>query len=155
MSCKEKDDMDVNVMIRKIGVSGELLEHANYPMPVPIGKIPNSNVAKFQGPNGLLRASHRVSILPREHPDEPPRYSHRFYQKIAPGSRVTLEIPIWPIGMVFEQGEGLALVVAGHDLRLPEVLNDDGDGEPSDLNVGRHEIHTGPQCDSFIMIPEI
>ncbi|KAK9437266.1 hypothetical protein VB005_08252 [Metarhizium brunneum] len=155
MSCKEKDDMDVNVIIRKIGVSGELLEHANYPMPVPIDKIPDSNVAKFQGPNGLLRASHRVSILPREHIDEPPRYSHRFYEKVTPGSPVALEIPIWPIGMVFEQGEGLALVIAGHDLRLPEILNDGGDEEPRDSNVGRHEIYTGSQYDSFIIIPEI
>lgn len=36
MSCKEKDDMDVYVSIRKLSKSGEVLEHVN----VPWGALP-------------------------------------------------------------------------------------------------------------------
>lgn len=36
MSCKEKDDMDVYVSIRKLSISGEVLEHVN----VPWGALP-------------------------------------------------------------------------------------------------------------------
>lgn len=139
--CDEHDDMDVNVQIRKIDADGTPLTSLNYPMPAPLDQVPNTNVAKFLGCDGMLRASHRVS---KETVDGLPRYKHDSAELITPGMVVKLDIPLWPIGMVFEAGEGVLLRIAGHELRLPElsILHTN---TPMDENVGRHWIHTGQQ----------
>lgn len=151
MSCQEHDDMDVNVQIRKIGADGQILTSLNYPCPVPEVEVDNTNVAKFLGCDGMLRASHRVS---KELVDGVPRYKHDKAEKVPPGTIVGLEIPLWPIGMVFGAGEGILLRVAGHELRLPElkILATDS---PSDENIGRHNIHTGGQYDSYLVVPVV
>jgi predicted acyl esterase len=155
MSTPDHDDMDVTVQIRKINSKGELLKHLNYPCPVPEAEVPDVNIAKTLGPQGFLRASHRVS-LDRDHSasDVDLFYTHREREAIPPGKKVRLEIPLWPIGMVFAPGEGIMLRVAGHDLCLPEaepmrVL------VPEDENVGTHTIHTGGDFDSSLTIPFI
>ncbi|KAB2572782.1 putative serine esterase [Lasiodiplodia theobromae] len=151
MSCAEKDDMDVNVQIRKIGRDGRLLEYLNYPCPVPESEVPDTNVAKFLGPDGMLRASHACT---KEYRDGRPFYTSTRSEPVPPGTIVPLEIPVWPIGMVFEEGEGIMLRVAGHDLRLPEIeffrLK-----EPNDKNVGRHVVYTGGKYDSHLILPVI
>ncbi|KAH6657546.1 Alpha/Beta hydrolase protein [Truncatella angustata] len=151
MSCDEHDDMDVVVQIRKIGKDGIPLVSMNYKCPVPEPEVPDVNIAKFLGPDGMLRASHRVS---RRMIDDNLEYAHDRAEKVPRGEVVSLEIPIWPIGMVFEAGEGIMLRVAGHDLRLPEteMLRSD---KPLDENVGRHQIHTGGRWDSFLVVPVI
>ncbi|KAF5980733.1 x-pro dipeptidyl-peptidase c-terminal non-catalytic domain-containing protein [Fusarium coicis] len=151
MSCDEHDDMDVNIQIRKIDANGKLLTSLNYPCPVPAEEVANTNVAKFLGCDGMLRASHRVS---KEIVDGLPTYKHNRLEKIPPGTIIDLEIPLWPIGMVFESGEGIVLRAAGHELRLPEleVLQNK---KPTDDNIGRHQIHTGKQWDSYLLLPVI
>ncbi|KAH4237127.1 hypothetical protein HBH68_203270 [Parastagonospora nodorum] len=152
MSCAAHDDLDVHVQIRKIGINGNLLAHNNFPVPVPIHKLNNSNVAKYEGPAGALRASHMVSQEPKKNEDDYPSYTHRVRESITPGKIVALEVPIWPLGMVFGAGEGIAVIIAGHDCRLPEL-----DGleptEPLDMNVGKHVLHTGGDKASFLMLP--
>ncbi|KAG5752377.1 hypothetical protein H9Q70_004983 [Fusarium xylarioides] len=150
MSCPDHDDFDVVVQIRKIDSKGRQLSHLNYPCPVAIDEVPDVNTAKTLGPQGFLRASHHISLNGDGGPvvsDDLSRetdvlYSHRVRQPISPGTIVRLEIPIWPIGMVFAAGEGIALNVSGHDMCLPETdlcrLR-----EPEDENVGRHYVHTG------------
>ncbi|KLO82383.1 Uncharacterized protein LW93_9583 [Fusarium fujikuroi] len=162
MSCPDHDDFDIVVQIRKIDNKGRQLSHLNYPCPVAIDEVPDVNTAKTLGPQGFLRASHHVSLngdggpvisndLSRE---TDVLYSHRVRQPISPGTIVRLEIPIWPIGMVFAAGEGIALNVSGHDMCLPETdlcrLR-----EPEDQNVGRHYVHTGRKYDSHLIIPVI
>lgn len=161
MSCADHDDMDVVVQIRKIDASGKQLMHLNYPCPVSIDKIPNVNVAKTLGPQGFLRASHHVSRIDPglAAADDMCQetnifYSHRTREPIPRGKIVRLEIPIWPIGMTFAPGEGIALNVSGHDMCLPEtehcLLT-----EPEDENVGQHSLHTGGEYDSCIVIPVV
>ncbi|KAK8230330.1 Alpha/Beta hydrolase protein [Phyllosticta capitalensis] len=151
MSCAEKDDMDVAVQLRKISSTGEPLVSINYPCPVPDDQVPDVNVAKYLGPQGKLRASHSCT---KQIVDGRPFYAHDKREPVPAGTVVPLEIPIWPIGMVFAQGEGLLVRVAGHDLGLPEVemlrLK-----EPIDENVGRHVVHTGGKYDSFVELPVI
>ena len=154
--------MDVVVQIRKISASGEKLAHLNYPCPVPINQVPDVNVAKTLGPQGFLRASHHVSINSAGGPVAAEDvsgatdvlYSHRKRSPIPMGTVIRLEIPIWPIGMVFAAGEGIALVVSGHDMCLPETdlcrLH-----EPEDENIGTHNLHTGGECASCLIIPVI
>ncbi|KAF5709983.1 esterase [Fusarium globosum] len=162
MSCPDHDDFDVVVQIRKTDNKGRQLSHLNYPCPVHIEEVPDVNTAKTLGPQGFLRASHHVSLNGDGGPvvsDDVSRetdvlYSHRVRQPISPAAIVRLEIPIWPIGMVFAAGEGIALNVSGHDMCLPETdlcrLR-----EPEDQNVGRHYVHTGGKYDSHLVIPVI
>ncbi|EXM21248.1 Xaa-Pro dipeptidyl-peptidase, C-terminal [Fusarium oxysporum f. sp. vasinfectum] len=162
MSCPDHDDFDVVVQIRKIDNKGRQLSHLNYPCPVAIDQVPDVNTAKTLGPQGFLRASHHVSLNAEGGPivsDDSSRetdvlYSHRVRQPITLGTTVRLEIPIWPIGMVFAAGEGIALNVSGHDMCLPETdlcrLT-----EPEDENIGRHYVHTGGKYDSHLIIPVI
>jgi uncharacterized protein len=162
VSCSEHDDFDIAVQIRKIDASGRQLAHLNYPCPVPIEQVPDVNVAKTLGPQGFLRASHSVSKDACGGPvkssdvssDTDVLYSHCEREPIAPGTVVRLEIPIWPIGMTFAAGEGIALNVSGHDMCLPETemcrLK-----EPEDENIGLHHLHTGGAYDSHLIIPVI
>ncbi|KAF5637968.1 cocaine esterase [Fusarium sp. NRRL 52700] len=126
ISCADHDDFDIVVQIRKIDTNGHQLSHLNYPCPVPIDEVPDVNTAKTLGPQGFLGASHSVSLnrdggpvafedLSRE---TDVLHSHRVRHSISPGTIVRLEIPIWPIGMVFAAGEGIALNVSGHDMCL-------------------------------------
>ncbi|KLP06998.1 Uncharacterized protein Y057_619 [Fusarium fujikuroi] len=162
MSCPDHDDFDIVVQIRKIDNKGRQLSHLNYPCPVAIDEVPDVNTAKTLGPQGFLRASHHVSLngdggpvvsndLSRE---TDVLYSHRVRQPISPGTIVRLEIPIWPIGMVFAAGEGIALNVSGHDMCLPET-DLCRPREPEDQNVGQHYVHTGGKYDSHLIIPVI
>ncbi|KAL0261595.1 hypothetical protein SLS55_003025 [Diplodia seriata] len=151
MSCTAKDDMDVHVQIRKTGRDGRLLQSLNYPVPVDVTEVPDTNVAKYLGPDGMLRASHACT---KEYRDGRPFYTSTRSESVPRGTVVPLEIPVWPIGMVFEEGEGVVLRVAGHDLRLPEVewmrLT-----EPGDENVGRHVVYAGGGYDSYLVLPFI
>ena len=53
MSCKEKDDMDVVVQIRKVDKSGKPLVGINFPCPVPESEVPDLSVSKLDGPQGV------------------------------------------------------------------------------------------------------
>ena len=172
MSCPDSTDMDVVVQIRKISRSSTPLGHLNYPCPVAEEHVPNVNVAKTLGPQGFLRASHRVSkISPQRHPSKEQQssetypslvspmtevfYTHRKRQPIEPlGTIVKLEIPIWPIGMVIAAGEGIVLNVSGHDMCLPETESCRLT-EPEDENTGMHFVHTGGDYESVLIIPVI
>ncbi|OBT91148.1 hypothetical protein VE02_00041 [Pseudogymnoascus sp. 03VT05] len=95
MSCPSHNDLDVVVQIRKISASGEQLESLNWsPMPKPQPQVPNVNVAKYLGPQGMLRASHHVSLRPRANEDELPSYDHCTRKAITPNEIVELLVPI-------------------------------------------------------------
>ncbi|KAI9038927.1 uncharacterized protein KD926_010141 [Aspergillus affinis] len=131
MSCDAADDFDVLVQIRKISSSRELLKSLNwFSMPKP----------------GPERQS--------DYDDEVPQYGHKSRQPIPPGAVVSLLIPIWPVGMVFEARESLMLRISGHDMALPEAealrLT-----SPVDENRGRHTVYTGGEHESYIVIPAI
>ncbi|KJK65646.1 hypothetical protein P875_00010090 [Aspergillus parasiticus SU-1] len=155
MSSNVKDDFDVVVQIRKVSVSGELLESLNWsPMPAPGPKVPNVNVVKHLGQQGMLRASHHVSLQPRASEDDIPVYDHRSREAITPGEIVPLLIPIWPLGVVFEAGEGLMLRISGHDMSLPEAESLRLKA-PVDDNEGQHTVYTGGEYESYLAIPVI
>jgi hypothetical protein len=155
MSAPSHDDLDVVVQIRKLSASGDLLESLNWsPMPLPAPKVPNVNVAKHLGPQSMLRASHRVSVMPGSSEDDVPSYDHRSRQPISPGEIVELMVPIWPIGVVYEPGEGLLLRISGHDMSLPEVEALEPRA-PRDENRGQHIVHTGGEYDSYLVLPRI
>jgi len=154
MHCDSATDLDVVIQIRKISASGERLEYANYPVPVPLPKLANTNVAKYIGPSGILRASRVVTLKPKKNELDYPEYTHLTSASVEPLGRVVeLDIPIWPIGMVFEENEGIQLDIAGHDLAYPEV--GPPMREPVDSNKGKFFVHTGPSYGSYLVLPFI
>jgi uncharacterized protein len=156
MSCQEKDDMDVVVQLRKIDKSGRLLTGINFPFPVPETEAPEGETIKLYGPQGFLRASSSASRDDSQSSADGQEifYKHDCEQKIPAGTVVPLDITLWPMGMVFAEGEGLMLLIAGHFLSEPAIetmkLR-----EPDDENVGSHYIHTGGQYDSHLILPII
>jgi uncharacterized protein len=156
MSCADSEDMDVTVHLRKIDRHGKMLEHLNYPCPVPVEEVPNTNVAKTLGPEGFLRASHAVSRDPTRSRANGQEvfYAHDQCEKIPAGTKVRLEITLWPMGMVFDKGEGIMLRVSGHEMLHPE-FEFIRPTAPEDQNVGRHVIHSGAEYDSCLILPMI
>lgn len=118
MSCKEHDDLDVAVQIRKISADGRLLEHLNYPCPLPVSEVRSDNIAKCLGPQGFLRASHRVTKDTELSTAQEVVYKHDRREPIPLGEVVDLEITLWPMGIVFATGEGIMLRVTGYDMCL-------------------------------------
>ncbi|PYI20576.1 alpha/beta-hydrolase [Aspergillus violaceofuscus CBS 115571] len=152
MSCPDHDDLDVAVQIRKINRDGKLLEHLNYPCPVPAAEVPNVNTVKTLGPSGFLRASHAVTRDEARSTAGEIVYRHDRREPIAPGTIVPLDIGLWPMGMVFGPGEGIMLRVSGHDMCLPEV-DFMRPTEPDDENQGTHVVYGGGGYDSYLVLP--
>lgn len=68
------------------------------------------------------------------------------------GEVVPVEIGIWPMGMIFEEGEGFILRVQGHldqCVEFPKHI----DAKLENLNRGSHAIHVGGDFDSSLTIP--
>ncbi|KAH6711707.1 Alpha/Beta hydrolase protein [Leptodontidium sp. MPI-SDFR-AT-0119] len=151
MSTKDKDDMDVYVIIHKLDVDGKDLLCLNVPLDQqPPGtvfeNIDDMALYKYHGPTGRLRASKRAlgqdpSLWEEQRNSQAPTELWRPYdqeEKVAAGTVVELDIPIWPAGMVFEAGESMRLEVKGHDHRLHEYEN--LHLMLKNLNVGTHTI---------------
>ncbi|KAJ9634169.1 hypothetical protein H2204_006500 [Knufia peltigerae] len=154
ISTASAEDMDVHIQLRKLSVDGELLVHHNYPTPTPIPPQDQTNVSTYLGGTGMLRASHRVSIEPQHYLGDQPFYRHDCSEPVPVNTVVRLEIPMWPIGMVFAAGEGIMLRVSGHSKCLPETkamtMTEPEDHNPEN---GVHVVHTGGEYDSFLRIP--
>jgi len=164
MSCADTNDMDVYVVVRKLDTNGRALLHTNIPIEdLPSGSqhtgIPNTNIFKYVGPNGRLRASHRkVAQEPDLTPEESTLlypadiwHPHDLEEKVPPGTIVPLEIALWPSGMIFQAGEALRIEVKGHEVTLPEFPA--LDRVPENLNRGKHAIYSGPEFPSSIILP--
>lgn len=157
VSCRTRDDIDVVVQLRKIDKDGNFMKHLNFPMPGPESEVPEVNVCKYLGPQGSLRASHAGTLDPtKTSPDgQILFYKHDKQQKVPPGTIVPLDITLWPMAMIFDKGEGIALRIAGHDLGIPEMELPRGLPLPASPKPTEtlHHIHTGGQHDSLLVIP--
>lgn len=112
-------------MIRKLDSSGSELVNINFPLlPADAATkpedLPDCNVVKHLGMQGKLRLSHRAIDPARSTPSEP-FHPHDRIEPVEPGTIVEMEIGIWPMGTVFEEGEGVRVVIAGYEQILPEV----------------------------------
>jgi len=161
MSCKEHDDLDVYVMLRKLSVDGEVMEQSNIPLhELPsdhksVKDVYNVTPCKYLGPLGMLRASHR-EIDPEKSSEYWPWHPHKRVQLVPRGDVVELQIGIWPCGIVFEKGEGLRVNISGRDMRLPEWDNPHVAGMEPQFNQGRHNVHLGGKYkQSYLVIPKV
>jgi predicted acyl esterase len=161
MSCKEHNDLDVYVMLRKLSTSGEPMEQSN----IPFHELPpdvktakdvySVSPCKYLGPTGMLRASHR-QIDESKSTEYLPYHPHQKADYVKEGEVVELNIGIWPMGIVFEKGEGLRINVSGRDMRLPEWDNPHVAHMEPQFNQGNHSIHLGGKyAESYLIIPKV
>jgi predicted acyl esterase len=133
------DDADVYVFVRKCDTEGQPL----LPL-LPAG-------APVLGAKGQLRASHRA--LDESSVVGAPVQRHDVHQPLAPGDIVELNVPVWPMGMVWHAGEQLELVVTTRDLfptgalvTGPPQFDDAAKSENGNLR-----IHTGASFPSYLI----
>lgn len=119
MSCNERDDMCVYVILRKKDKDGNPLMHLCFPFhATPVKSIADIPEKQRQSTNlhmgsiGVLRASHRAYDPKRSiHPNFP-FHPHEIEEKITPGDTVKLEIGIWSMGVDFDEGESISVQVS-------------------------------------------
>jgi len=107
------------------------------------------------GARGTLRVSHR------ELDDQlttlfEPYLTHANEKLLMPGEIVSVEIPIWPMGMKWHAGEKLQLTIQGYaftgieDQLLPKKIF-----KHEIKNRGDHTILTGEKYNSHLLVPVI
>jgi uncharacterized protein len=160
-SCKDHNDLDIYVMLRKLSVDGELMEQSNVPLhELPpevktVKDVANVTTCKYLGPTGMLRASHRA-FDPEKSTEYWPFHTHTQADYINPGDIVEVNIGIWPMGIVFERGEGLRLRISGVDMRLPEWDNPHVAYKDPTFNKGLHNVHLGGEyAESYLLVPKV
>jgi len=95
-----------------------------------------------------LRVSHRQVDRARSSPWEP-YLTYSATEPLSPGQIMSVEIPIWPTGMLWRAGEQLRLKIAGYGKALgPDV-------PVKTINKGEHVIHAGGRYDSYLQVPVI
>jgi predicted acyl esterase len=120
---------------------------------------------------GWLRASHR-----RLDPDKTlayrPYHTHDEIQPLTPGEVYKIDVEILPSCIVIPKGFRLGLSVLGRDYVYSGATPVDGDRKPNFTGVGqfRHNdgkdrpphifdtdvcLHTGGDCQSYLLVPEI
>ena len=163
VSCKEHNDLDLYVMLRKLSVNGDLMEQSNVPLhELPsevksVADVKNVNPVKYLGPTGILRASHR-EIDPEKSTEYWPFHPHQREDFVEPlGKVVEMDIGIWPMGVVYEKGEGLRLQISGKTMALPEWDNPHVKHQEPLFNQGRHNIHLGDEYTgrSYLLVPKL
>lgn len=161
VSCKEHNDLDIYVMLRKLSVDGELMEQSNVPLhELPpdvksVKDVRNVNPVKYHGPTGILRASHR-EIDQSKSTEYWPFHPHTSVDFVEPGKVVEMNIGIWPMGVVYEKGEGLRLQISGKTMALPEWDDPLVKHQEPVFNQGRHNIHLGgDHSESYLLIPKL
>ena len=141
VSTKGADDMDLFVAVEKIS-GGERTPFTHW------GSFEDGPVAF-----GWLRLSRRE--LDEERSTEyQPVLTNRSEQKVAPGEIVQAMIEILPSGTRFEQGDVLRLRIKGRDIYTHPKTQLYMRHEDT-VNAGTHHIHTGPDVQSYLLIPRV
>ncbi|EKG17702.1 Peptidase S9/S15 [Macrophomina phaseolina MS6] len=160
MSCPDKDDMCVYVMVRKKDKDGKTLMHLNFPVeatPVnSIEEIPEKQRASLnlhQGSVGQLRASHRAIDESKSIHPQFPFHPHAVEERIPPGEIVKLEIGIWNASIDFEAGETINIAVGGQYPSIAEYKSYSAPRPEHEKNKGVHRIHLGPEHPSRVILP--
>ena len=146
------DDMDLFVFLQKLNAEGQPLEQFNVPNHGPIMQgltQRGAAILKYKGSNGRLRVSMR-HLDEVSSTDTIPVHSFDRVEKLAPGEIACVDVDLFPIGLALAAGEQLRLVLTGHHI-FGGVMPG-ADNVASD-NHGRHVIHTGEACASYLQLP--
>lgn len=161
MSCKEHEDMNVYVQLRKLDKEGRPLLHVQIPKErwpvkssydIPEG-LSNVGILMFKGPVGMLRASHRKIDRSKTKYEHIPFHPHDEVQLIPKGEVVELEMGIWSNATHFEKGETLSVQVFGYISLNPELEKFNRPRPDWEKNHGKHNVHFGGKYESRIVLP--
>ncbi|KAL2830717.1 Alpha/Beta hydrolase protein [Aspergillus pseudoustus] len=155
MSCPGNDDLDVYVTLEKLDVEGKQMENLNVPWEgIPVSSFEEmqsqqkTEVIMYKGPQGVLRASHRaIDEAKSMHPNWP-FHPHDREDKIEPGMVVRLDIGIWAMGIEYDAGEQIRIVVGGNSRSVSNFGSD-----RHSLNKGRHHLHLDGEHASHVILP--
>ncbi|KAH7111714.1 Alpha/Beta hydrolase protein [Dactylonectria estremocensis] len=156
---ESEDEIDVFVQLGKADASGKSLVNMNVPLDEQIPPLKDHSEAadscflKYLGPTGTLRGSHAVSKVapePGKFTGDWPEYTNTTRKAIPAGTITKLEVPIWPTGIIFDEGEHLTLKVSGHYMSYMEFPSMFG---ATHKNKGRHTVSFGAKFDSHLVVP--
>jgi putative CocE/NonD family hydrolase len=160
VSCKEADDMDLFVTVRKFSGPCEADTPVCRSLKQLMGedRIAKGNEIAFWGHDGFwqdvaARGQMRVSqreLDPVLSTDFQPVQKFQGEQKLKPGRIVPVEIAFLPSSTLFRKGESLRLYIQGHCPNEHWVTQYEWL-----INRGNHVIHTGGKHDSYLQIPVI
>jgi predicted acyl esterase len=151
VEAKNADDMDLFVMVQKLDRFGNHLQQFVIPNQGAIMQDFTENgasILKYKGPHGRLRVSARhLSDLST---DEVPAHSFDVVEKLVPAQVVEIDIALLPVGVVFNAGEQLRLVISSKN-EMGAMMP----GTPPYVppNQGQHVIHTGGARSSYLQLP--
>ncbi|OQE22440.1 hypothetical protein PENSTE_c010G08678 [Penicillium steckii] len=162
MSCEDRDDFTVFVILRKKDKNRKELMHLNFPLhatPVKsiddISESDQSSLNLHLGSVGILRASHRAIDHSKSIHPQFPFHPHKRQEKVTPGTIVKLEIGIWAMGVDFDQGESISVKIGGQYPSIAEYKTFSGPRPKHELNRGKHTIHCSKEYPSSIILPFI
>ncbi|MFT8244992.1 CocE/NonD family hydrolase [Roseomonas sp. BN140053] len=139
------EDADIFATLRLIDPAGEEVVFAGAHEPTPVAR-------------GWLRASHRRTDPERSLPWRP-WHGHDRREPLVPGEPTAVEVEIWPTSIVCPAGYRLVLTLAGRDFQLPgtpgRILHDHPADRGHPRFAGRSTVLTGPEHDSFLLLPLI
>ncbi|KAL2843742.1 Alpha/Beta hydrolase protein [Aspergillus pseudoustus] len=146
ISAPSHDDIDVYTHLFKADKTGIILYHDNIGIPNTLSaeekeKLTTNRLFRYHGPNGVLRASQRNVSVERSGKTWK-TLSHEKVQKLTPGERISLEIQLWPTGMIFEEGEHLHLKISGEKIGLPGLPQL---GKIPSRNKGENVLYLGEE----------
>ncbi|KAK8070561.1 hypothetical protein PG997_010764 [Apiospora hydei] len=123
MSCDDYDDMDIYVLIEKLDKDGKPMLNLN----IPWKGIPVQSFDEFTREQSTEVTEEKIQPL---------------------GTVVKLDIGIWAMGIEYEAGESLRVVVSGRN----KAVNNFGTSEWVD-NKGTHKVHFGGEYASHVILP--
>ncbi|MEO1770753.1 CocE/NonD family hydrolase [Candidatus Enterococcus ferrettii] len=145
-------DMDVYVWVQKLDKFGNVLSEfvvPNHGAALQDFTQEGASALRYKGVWGRLRASMR-HFDNQLTTDEIPAYSFDRVEKLIQGKIVELDIVLSPMGLSYQAGETLRMVVSTKD-ELGSVMPGTPGSTPD--NKGAHILHTGGEYSSYLQLP--
>lgn len=163
MSCKDHNDMNVYIRLRKKDKNGTPLVHIPFPrerwgvksMYDMSPEQLNHSLIAFKGQTGMLRASHRKIDRSKTYHPQIPFHPHDEVQTIPPGEIVELEIGIFAGHTHYEAGETLVLEIYGFNAADPQFADINKPRPAHEQNHGKHFVHIGKEHQARIILPVV
>ncbi|WP_427814569.1 CocE/NonD family hydrolase (plasmid) [Enterococcus sp. 22-H-5-01] len=152
MEVNDHDDMDVFVWVQKLDKFGNVLSEfvvPNHGAALQDFTQEGASALRYKGAWGRLRASMR-KLDEQVSTDEIPAYSFDQVNKLKDGEIVELDIVLSPMGLNYQAGETLRVVISTKD-ELGSVMPGTPGCTPD--NKGTHTLHTGGEYASYLQLP--
>ncbi|PMD67812.1 CocE/NonD family hydrolase [Companilactobacillus nuruki] len=152
MQCAGYDDMDVFVWVQKLDKIGNVLSEfvvPNHGAALQDFTQEGASALRYKGSWGRLRASMR-HLDDQISTEEIPSYTFDRIEKIDKNEVIALDIILSPMGLSYNAGDTLRVVVSSKD-ELGSVMPGTPGCTPD--NKGIHILHTGGKYASYLQLP--